>query len=322
MQRRSALAALAATTFGGRVARAAETYPVRPLRIVVGFAPGGGGDAIARLMADAMGRTLGQSVIVENRPGANTTLASAFVASAPPDGYTLLLGMDAAFGADKALFSSVRYDENSFAPISRVGSTYFILAANKDAGIRRVADLRSRSRDGGKPLFLASPGGVYLQVLIAELNRQSGVTIEEVPYKGGSPAALAVMAGDAALTLMGPGALLPLAREGKIVPLASTGAQRSSLTPDLPTLSEEGLTGVSLSYWYGLIGPAGLPAAIVRKLFAATNAALADGTVREKLAALGFEATPSDSPERFRAEALQDGAALRARIRQAGIAQQ
>src|SRR5690606_8723664 len=126
---------------------AQEDYPSRPIRIVVGFPPGGGADAIARMLADHMGRTLKQSVVVENKPGANTTLAPAFVTAAAPDGHTLLMGPDAVFGADKALYSAtVKYDADSFTPVNRIASTYFVLAANKDAGIRSFADIVSKGK--------------------------------------------------------------------------------------------------------------------------------------------------------------------------------
>lgn len=321
--KRLVLALLAAATLAAAPAsHAADPWPTKTIRIVVGFPPGGGADAIARMLADGLGKVLAQPVIVENRPGASTTLAPASVAAAPADGYTLMLAPDAVFGADKALFSTVKYDENSFTAITKVASTYFVLAANKDSGIRRFADLPAKARDSGKPLFLASPGGVYLQIATAEIKRLSGLNLEEVPYKGGGPAAMAVMAGEAALTLMGPGAVLPLAREGKITPVAITNEQRSSLTPDLPTLAEEGLPGFRLGFWYGLIGPAGMPEPVVRRLFEATSSVLADPAVRQKLLTLGYEPAPSRSPEEFRAAARQDGATLRTRAQQAGIRQQ
>lgn len=295
--------------------QAADPFPTRPIRIVVGFAPGGGADSIARLLAEHMGKTLRQPVLVENRPGANTTLAPAAVAAAAPDGYTLLLGPDAAFGADKALFAAtVKYDEASFTPINRIASTYFVLAANKDAGIKRFADVAAKARESAKPLFLASPGGAYLQIIASDLNRMSGLNLEEVPYKGGAPAAMAVMSGEATLTLMAPGALLPLVREGRIAAVATTNARRSPLTPGVPTLAEEGLEGFNLSFWYGLIGPLGMPDDVVRKLFDASSAALADPGVRDKLAVLGYEAAGSASPEEFRVTARQDGALLRTRV--------
>jgi tripartite-type tricarboxylate transporter receptor subunit TctC len=262
-----------------------------------------------------MSRTLKQPITVENRPGANTTIAPATVAAAPADGYTLLLAADSIFGADKVMFApTVKYDEASFTPINRIASTYFVLAANKDVGIRRFSDISLRSKEAAKPLFIASPGGSYLQIIASDLKRMSGLDLEEVPYKGGAPAAMAVMSGEAPLTLMGPGAILPLARDGKIVAVAITNDKRSTLTPGIPTLAEEGLAGFKMSFWYALSGPAGLPDDVVRKLFEATSAALTDPTVKDKLSALGYEPMPAPSPEEFRTSARQDGAVLRARV--------
>jgi tripartite-type tricarboxylate transporter receptor subunit TctC len=312
--KRMIAAALAALMLAA-AAHAADPYPSRAIRLVVGFPPGGGADSIARLLADHMGRTLGQPVVIENRPGADTTIAPAVVAAAPADGYTLLLAPEAIYGADRALYpATVKYDEGSFTPVNRVASTFFVLAANKDAGIRRWADLAAKGRESQAPLFLASPGGSYLQIIAADLKRLSGLNLEEVPYKGGAPATVAVISGEALLTLMGPGALLPLVREGKIVAVASTNAARSALVPDLPTLDEEGLGGFSMSFWYGLAGPAGMPQDVVRKLFDASTQALADPAVRQKLAALGYEPAPAASPGEFRASAMRDGATLRTRV--------
>lgn len=313
--RRSIITTLFAALLLAVAGHASAQYPSKPIRIVIGFPPGGGADSIARLLADHMSRTLKQPVLVENRPGAETTIAPAVVAAAPADGYTLLLAADAVYGADRALYpATVKYDAANFTPINRVASTFFVLAANKDAGIRRFADLMAKSKQAEKPLFLASPGGSYLQIIAADLKRLSGLRLEEVPYKGGAPATLAVMAGDASLTLMGPGALLPLVRDGKIVAVASTYERRSALIPDLPTLAEEGMSGFSMSFWYGLSGPAGLPQDVVRKLFDATTQALADPAVRQRLEALGYEPTPLASPEEFRATAQRDGALLRSRV--------
>ena len=305
----------AAAAIGPCAAVAADPYPVRPVRIVVGFPPGGGADSLARLMAEHMSRNLRQPVVVENRPGANATLAAASVAAAPPDGYSVLLAADSVLGSDKTLYpATVKYDENSFTLINRVASSYFVLAANKDAGIKRYADITLRAKNSSTPLFLASPGGAHLQVIAAEFKRMSGLNLEEVPYKGGAPAAMAVISGEAPLTLMGPGALLPLVRQGQVVPVAITNDRRSELTPGIPTLAEEGLKDFKLSFWYGLMGPAGMPEGVVRRLFEASSAALADPAVRDKLAALGYEPAPARSPEEFRASAREDGALLRTRV--------
>jgi len=309
----------AVIAFHAPVGHAADPYPSRPVRLVVGFAPGGGADGIARVLADSMTRSLGQAVVVENRPGANTTLASAYVAGAAPDGYTLLLVLDAAFGADKALYGTVKYDGANFTPISKVASSFFVLAASRQSGIRSVEDLLRAGRGSGKPLFLASPGGANLRIFAADVQRVAGVGLEEVLYKGGAPAAMAVVSGEAPLTLMGPAALLPLAKEDKLTAVAITKDRRSGLTGELPTLAESGLPGVALSYWYGLVGPAGLPADVSRKLFDAAASALKDPAVQQRMQALGFEAEPSASPEDFKATSLREGEALRLRVEQAGI---
>jgi tripartite-type tricarboxylate transporter receptor subunit TctC len=310
------LAAAAALSVTGPAR--ADTYPNRPIRIVVGFPAGGGADAIARLLADHMSRSLKQAVIVENRPGAFTTLAPSFVASAPADGYTLLLGPDSVLGTDKLLFpSTVKYDVTNFTPINRIASTYFVLAANKDAGINSFADVLAKAPPQG--LLLASPGGPYLQVILSEVRRQSKANLVEVPYRGGSPGALAVMSGEVQLTLMGPGALLPLVRENKIVAVATTHERASDLTPGVPPLATEGMPGFHMNFWYGLMAPAGLPDDVARRLFEASSAAVADPAVRQRLAALGYETLSAPSLEEARAVSLLESQKLKARVQAAGI---
>jgi tripartite-type tricarboxylate transporter receptor subunit TctC len=303
----------AALLSAATLSHAADPFPNRPIRILVGFPPGGGADGVARILADHMGRSLKQPVLVENRPGANTTLAPAAVAAAPADGYTLALSPDAVFGADKVMFSTVKYDETSFTPINRIASTFFVLAANNDAGIKSLPDLLARSRQPGKPIFLASPGGSHPQIIAADL-RRAGVQFDEVPYRGGAPAAMAVMSGEAQLTLMGPAAVLPLAREGKVTAVAITNDKPSTLTPGVAPLAEQGMPGYKMGFWYALVGPAGLPDDVARTLFDATTAALSDAGVRDRLGAIGFEPSPARSVEEFRTLARQEGAVLRSRV--------
>lgn len=299
----------------GSMVEAADPFPNRPIHIIVGFPPGGGTDSIARMVGESMSRTFSQSVVVENRPGAGSTVAPAAVAAAAPDGYTLLLAPNSVFGTDKVLFKSyVKYDETSFTPISRVASTFFVLAANKDAGFNNIGDLLAKGRrQAPTPMFFATPGGAYLEIINANFTK-AGINLTPVPYKGGSPAVMAVMAGEVPFTFLGPGAVLPLAKEGKIKPLAITAGKRSPLTPELPTLAEAGMEGIDVNIWYGLVGPAGMPADVVRRLFDATTMALNEPAVRQKLAALGYDTFPSKSPEEFRDFALRDGVALRNQV--------
>ncbi|VTU46743.1 Argininosuccinate lyase (plasmid) [Variovorax sp. SRS16] len=297
------------------MAHAASAFPDHPVRIIVGFPPGGGSDGIARILAEHMGRTLKQAVIVENKPGANSTLGAAYVASARPDGYTLLFGAESVLGADKVAYApTVSYGETSFTPINRIASSFFVLATKKDSGLRTFADVAAKARQSTTPMFIASPGGTYPEIVTADLKRLSGLNLDEVLYKGGSPAVMAVLGGDAPLTFMGPGAVLPMAREGKLNAVAITLDHRSQLMPDVPTLAESGVKGFAMSYWYGLMGPKGLPDDVVRTLFDATSQALGDPAVQGRISELGYETMPMRSPQEFRALALKDGAALRARV--------
>ena len=306
----------AAATLAG----AQDAYPNRPIRLVVGFPPGGGGDGVARILAEHMSRTLKQQVVVDNRPGAGTTLAPAAVAAAAPDGYTLLLAPDSVFGPDKAMWApNVKYDETHFTPISKLASTFFVLAVNKDFGARTVGDLLAKAKASKGELFVASTQGLYPALIMENFNRLSGIKLNQVPYKGGAPAVLAVVAGEVPVTFAVPSSVMPMVKEGKLHALAITGANRSSLTEGVPTLAESGMKGFDVGYWFGLAAPAGLPADIAQKLFDATQAALADPSVRTRLHTLGYETAASKSIAEFRAQAVQDGAALRKVVETLGI---
>lgn len=307
-----------ATAFGS--AHAQEDYPSRPIRLLVGFAPGGGGDSVARVMADHMSQTLGQAFIVENRPGAGATLAPDAVANAAPDGYTLLLAADSTFGPDKALWAPmVRYDEKDFTPVGKWAKTFFILAANPQFGVSNLQELLTKVKASEKNVFVGSTQGLYPALILENFNRLAGVELEQVPYKGGGPAVVAAVAGDVPLTFAVPSSVLPMTQSGKLVAIGLTTKDRSPLAGDIPTLAEQGLEGLDVSYWFSLAGPAGMPDEVVEKLFAATNKALADPEVRTRLEALGYEPAPSNSIEEFRQEALETGASLREVVERLGI---
>lgn len=302
------------------IAHAQEDYPSRPIRLLVGFAPGGGGDSVARVMAEHMSQTLGQPFIVENRPGAGATLAPDAVANAAPDGYTLLLAADSIFGADKSLWAPmVRYDENDFTPVGKWAKTFFILAANPNFGVNNLEELLAKVKASEKNVFVGSTQGLYPALILENFNRLAGVNLEQVPYKGGGPAVVAAVAGDVPLTFAVPSSVLPMTESGKLVAIGLTTKDRSALAGNIPTLAEQGLEGLDVSYWFSLAGPANMPDAIVEKLFDATNKALADPTVRSRLEALGYEPAPSNSIEEFRKEALETGASLRELVERLGI---
>ncbi|VWX63337.1 Tripartite tricarboxylate transporter substrate binding protein [Burkholderiales bacterium 8X] len=309
-----------AATHAAHFAMAQEAYPTRPIKLVVGFAPGGGGDSVARVMADHLSRTLKQQVIIENKPGAGTTLAPAAVAAAAPDGYTLLLAPDSVFGPDKAMWApNLKYDETSFTPIGRWASTFFVLAANKDYGVRSVAELLAKAKAGNGELFVGSTQGLYPALILENFNRSTGIKLNQVPYKGGAPAVMAVVGGEVPVTFAVPSSVMPMVKDGKLHALAITSPKRSALAEGVPTLAESGLKDFDVGYWFGLAGPAGLPNEIAQKLFDASAEALADPAVRTKLQSLGYEPAPSRSMADFRKQAVQDGAALRKVVETLGI---
>lgn len=307
---------LAVTALAGitQVALAQEDdYPNRPIRIVVPFAPGGGGDTVTRIMAESMSKTLKQPVLVENRPGAFTTIAPTVVAGAAPDGYTLLFAVTSVFGADKAMFpNTVNYDEKSFTPITNWANTFFVLGAHKDYEANTFGELLEKARrDAPNPTFIASTQGLYPQLIVEKIERMTGVKLTLIPYKGGAPAVMAAVSGEPPLTMAVPSSVMPLAKEGRLKALAITNGKRSELAEGVPTIAEFGLDGYNVGYWSALAGPAGLPRNVVDKLFEASRIALSDPEVRARLLQIGYEPAPSNSVEEFQEQAVREGLALR-----------
>jgi tripartite-type tricarboxylate transporter receptor subunit TctC len=214
---------------------------------------------------------------------------------------------------------NVKYDETSFTPISRWASTFFVLAANKDYGVRTVGELLAKARANKGELFVASTQGLYPALILENFNRHSGLKLNQVPYKGGAPSVVAVVAGEVPVTFAVPSSVMPMVKDGKLHALAITSANRSPLAEGVPTLAESGMKGFDVGYWFGLAGPAGLPADVTQKLYEASAAALADPGVRARLHTLGYEPAPSKSLVEFRTQAMQDGAALRKVVETLGI---
>lgn len=297
-------------------------YPTRVVRIVVGFSPGGAADTVARIVGNELSRELGQPVIVENRPGAGTTLASDHVARAAPDGYTLLLAPSNHYGPDQLLFKTVKYEgSKDFTAITRWSTSPLIVAVSKASGIRSIPQLVEEARRQPGRIFYASSGtGVITHQAGAYFAKATGTKLEHVPFNGGAPAIQAVAAGEAQLTFGTPPSVLPMVKAGRLLPLAVTSPTRSALLPETPTLAEQGVAEFDLQLWFGLFGPAKLPKPIVDRLFAASQKVLALPQVREKLEAQGNEAAPSQSPSEFHALAVRDGSKSRDLIRLTGAA--
>ena len=297
----------------------AETYPTRPIRLLVGYSPAGAGDFIARIVGEAMAKELGQPVTIDNRPGAGSTLASTLLAQAPADGYTLGLATGTLYGIDQQLYK-MRYTPASFTPISRLTVSPLILAVNKDIGVTDLNQLVVKAQANPGMLNYSSSGiGGSPHIAALTFEKAVGAKMVHIPYKGGAPALQAVVAGDVQLSFGTAASVLPLGQQGTVHMLGVTTVNRSNVAPDLPTLAATGLSGFDLTFWFGLFGPARMPKAVQDRLFEAANRALADPQVRARLLATGNEAASSKSPAEFNTWATANGKTALDRIVQAGV---
>ncbi len=283
-------------------------YPAKPIRLVIGFPAGGGADNTARLYGDALSRELGQPVIVDNKPGAGTTIAAEFVAKAPADGYTLYIATASLMGGDKVLYKNIRYQPSDFVPITRLVAAPMILAVNKDTGIKSVADLVAQAKAHPGALNYSSSGnGVITHLAGVYFTKLAGVQMTHVPFKGGAPSAQAVAAGDVQLTFGTAPSVKPMIDTGKIIAIAVTSGQRSQAHPQLPTIAEGGVRDYDLSAWYGLFAPARTPPEIVDKLYAATAKVMASPELKKKFLQQGDEVSVSGSVAEFQQYAVREG---------------
>lgn len=292
-----ALAALASASWVPGLVRA-ETYPDKPIRLVVPFTPGGVTDNIGRVLAERMGRELGQGLIIDNRSGANGRIGTDAVAKAPPDGYTLLLGGIGALTIHPHMLK-VPYDPvNDFVPISLVATNDVVIVVNPRLPVRTPAELVAYAKAHSGKMQYGSSGIGAPTHLAAELFRtRIGFDMVHVPYKGDSAAVMDVVAGNVDLSFSTVSATLSLIQAGKLRAIAMTGLQRSQSLPDVPTLDETVLKGFNADTWVGLFAPARTPEPIVRKLYEATKASLADPEVRRKLVAGGNNIVGNDAAQ-------------------------
>ena len=299
----------------------AQAYPTKPIKVVVGFAAGGPADVLARIIGQRMTTLLGQNLVVENRPGAGGTIGARSVASAEPDGYTLLFGNTSTLVIGPLMNRNLDYDTlKSFAPIASVGTSSNLLVVNPTSPITSVQELVAYAKANPGKLNYSSPGIGTPPHLIGEtLKQRAGIDITHVPYRGGGQAAGDVVSGQVQMTFENPAVALPLAQAGRIRALAVTSEKRNPQAPEIPTMSESGFPGfVSVSFT-GMVAPAGTPADIVAKLNAAVNESLASPDVQATLAKLAVEPRPA-SPEAFAAFLAMERERWGAMIKAAGVA--
>jgi tripartite-type tricarboxylate transporter receptor subunit TctC len=315
-----ALCAAAGPVAAQAPAGSAEGFPSRPIRLIVPFATGGVTDTSGRVIAEALGRRLGQQVVVDNRPGASGNIGTSAVATAAPDGYTLLLAFDGTMVINPHVFAKVPFDTlKDFAPVGKIGDAVLILAANPTLPVRTLQELLalSKSQPGGLSYGTSGIGGT--PHIAGELLRQrTGANLQHVPYKGGGQAITDTIGGTIPLTYTAVAGAQGHVKAGRLKAIAVSSAARASSLPEVPTFIESGIADFAVSSWVGLFAPAATPRAVVQRLNAELNAVLADPAARERLAVLGIDPTPG-TPEQYLEEVRRDLARYGQVVRSAGI---
>jgi tripartite-type tricarboxylate transporter receptor subunit TctC len=296
----------------------AQAFPAKPVKLVVGYPPGGSGDFLTRLMADEMSKDLGVSVVAENRPGAGGNIANEVVAKAPADGYTVLNATH--FAVNKALYKSIAYDaDRDFLAVSRVAVGPTVICVNNDLPVKDLKELIAYAKANPGKLFNASAGyGSAPHLASVLFESVAGVKFTSVQFKGGGPAAQSLIAGDTQVMFATSPTVMGFVRAGRMRALALTTRQGSPAVPGIPGAEEAGLPGYEFTFWFGLFVPAGTPPAVVKRLHEAAVKGLAKQEVKEKIALQGMDAAPSASPDAFEAEVKAEAPMWEKLVRESG----
>jgi tripartite-type tricarboxylate transporter receptor subunit TctC len=290
----------------------AQPYPSRQITLIVPFAPGGPADLLGRLIGQKMGEDLGQQVVIDNRPGANTIIGAQAVAKANPDGYTLLMAIDGTLVMNPFLYSKLAYDPfKDFVPVSLIALVPSAVVGNINVPVNSIKDMveREKAKPGTFQIGISTPTS---QVNVGLLNMMAGTNFTMVPYRGGTTQITGILAGDIPFGMESINVALPLWHDKKVKILGLVSAQRLSLAPDIPTIAET-FPGYDLSIWQSIVAPAGTPPEIVAKLHQSISKVLAMPDVRDKLLNAGIEPAGSKSPEEF-AAFIRTQADTRARV--------
>ncbi|MGZ8268533.1 MAG: tripartite tricarboxylate transporter substrate binding protein [Burkholderiales bacterium] len=290
------VAALASSLAAGA---SAQTYPAKPVRIIVPYAPGGSTDVIFRLLAPRLGEILGQQVIIDNRPGAASTIGHEIVAKSPPDGYTVGVN-NIAYGANPAIYRKMPFDsEKDLLPVTLVSIVTMVASVHPSIPARSIKDLLALAKAKPATLTYGSAGNGSANHLATErFAHMAGIKLVHVPYKGGGPAVVSIVQGETSLLFATIPSAIQHFKTGKLVALAVSSAKRNSALPNLPTISEAGVRGYEAIEWQGIVVPAGTPQNVIRTLYQAIAKAAQVPETRDKVAALGAEFVNS-TPEEF-----------------------
>ena len=314
------LIALAAASFAALPGLAAESYPTKPVRFLVGFAPGGANDLVARVVAARMGPRLGQQVVVDNRAGAGGNIAHDIAAKSAPDGYTMVLASVASLAMSPALLGKVPYDPiNDFAPVAQLVDVSSLLSTHPTGAAKSLKDFVARAKQQPDKITVANPGTGSIAHLAFELFKATaGIKVINVPYKGGGPAVIDALSGQVEYLagVISTGA--PHVKSGKLRGLGVTSLKRSPILPDVPTIAEGGFAGFEASGWLGVAFPAKTPMTFVERMYKDSVATMAMPDVREQLQNAGLEPAVKD-PAAFRGYVKSELAKWSRLIREAGI---
>ena len=318
LRRALTVAAVAVLGLGTSLASHAQAWPSKPIRIVVGFAPGGTTDVLARLVAQNLTDTLGQTVVIDNKPGASGNIAAAEVARAAPDGYTFLIAPTSVETANPSLFKSTLLPSRDLTPVAGIGKTQMYLVTKPQLAVKDVHELVAMAKAQPGKLSYASSGAGTPPHLACELFKQAtGTDIVHIPYRGAAPALQDVLSGQADF-VCDPGIAFPHIRTGKVKLLGVVSEKRSPFFPDVPTVGEQGFKGANLDIWFGMWSPNGTPPEVIARVTRDLAKALALPAVKSRYGDLGAEATAVDTAD-FKALLATEGKVLSTLIREQKI---
>jgi tripartite-type tricarboxylate transporter receptor subunit TctC len=315
-----AVAAVCALLSGAISAQTAS-YPSKPIRLIVGFPPGGGTDVVARIITPKLAENLGQPVVIENRPGATGTVAAGVVAKSPADGYTLMMGHVSVNAIAPSLFAQLPYDvHKDFAPITLTASVPHFIVVHPSLSVTSIKELIAYAKTHPGKLSFPSAGNGSMPHLAGEVFKSmTGVDLVHVPYKGSGQSMQDLLAGQHLVAFDTLPASAPYVRAGRLRPLAVSSAKRLPEFPDVPTVEEAGVPGYRITTWYGMFAPAGTPPAIVTRLHAETMKAMQAPETAPKLKDIGVDDTVTRSPEEFAAVVRADTARYAKVVKDAGL---
>jgi tripartite-type tricarboxylate transporter receptor subunit TctC len=276
----------------------AQDYPSKPVKVLVGYAPGGAVDLVARTLGQNLSSSLGQPFIIENKPGAGTNIAIKQLIDSPADGYTLMLSANA-LAANMSLYKPQPFDiDKDITPIAMIGHVPVVIAAPADSKLNKLSDLIKAAKSNPDFITYGTPGnGATPHMAMKFFEQAAGISLKHVPYKGGSPAITDAIGGQLDLVAVNLLEVAPHVKSGKLKIIAVMSAKRSALFPEVPTVSESGFPGFEASVWYGLIAPAKTPASIVKILHAQTEKALQSKEMVERLGSVGGEVSPGTTAQ-------------------------